>query len=246
MAATTEPLVLAFAAVLLVAPMAAAAPAAGVGLSSQATESPTTDGVAPGEKLSGVVSVQQAELEGEVDERTYGLRVAQANASGAKADVVADQLEDVEQRIDELEQQKQTLQEARENGSMSEGEYRARMSTVAAELSTARRLANASEATASGLPEAVLAEKGIDVAAIRALQERAANLSGPEVAEIAKSIAGGEVGRSMAGAQKPSDVGKQGPDDARNGTDGGPGDQGGGPPDGTDADSPNGSDGDAP
>lgn len=237
-----RPLVLTLAAMLLVAPMAAGAPALGTTLTDTdtPTTTPTEDGsVSPGEKLSGVVSVQAAEIDGEVAERTYEVKVARANSSASKAEVVAETLGDVEERVDELEDRKKTLKEARDNGSISEGKYRAEMSEVAAELSTARRLANASGETAAGLPEDVLAEKGINVTAIRALQDRAANLTGPEVANIARSIAGADVGKSMAGTQKPSDVGKQAP----NGTDGGPPDDTGGPPNGTDGGPPNGTDG---
>lgn len=198
---------------LVVAPVAAAVPSSGPGatFATQETAAQNDSSVAPGEKLSGVVSVQSAEIEGEVAERTYGVRVAQANSNASKAAVVADTVDDVEGRVDELRQRKATLEAARENGSMSEGEYRAKMATVATKLSTARRLANASEDTAQGLPESVLAEKGINVTAIQALQDRAGNLTGPEVAKIARSIAGKDVGTSMAGNGPPDDAGP--PDD---------------------------------
>lgn len=228
--------VLVFVTAMVVAPVAVAAPSGGTGATyaAQATETPTPDdnaSVAPGEKLSGVVGVQGAEISGEVDQRTFGVQVAQANSNSSKADVVGEQLEDVEQRIDELEQRKQTLDEARENGSISEGEYRAKISRVAAELETAKALANASERTAGELPADVLAEKGINVTAIQALTDRAENLSGPEVARIAKSIAGPEVGQSMAGDKRPSEVGEV-PGGAPNGTDAGP-------PNGTEGGAPN-------
>jgi hypothetical protein len=246
-------LVLTLAAMLLVAPMAAAAPTLGTTMTDTATPTatPTESGsVSPGEKLSGVVSVQRAELAGEVAERTYGVTIARANSSGAKAAVVADTVDDVQERVETLERRKETLKEARRNGSISEGKYRAEMAEVAAELSTARRLANASSDTAAGLPEDVLRERGINVTAIQALQDRAANLTGPEVASIARSIAGESVGKSIAGAQKPSEVGKQMPDRVGNRTGGGPpGDTGGAPngsdggPPGDTGGAPNGTDG---
>lgn len=236
----TFAVVLVLVAALVVAPVAAAAPSDGPAATYEAqdTETPTPEAdsnasVQPGERLSGVVSVQQAELEGEVAERTYGVQVAQAATEDAEADVVAEQLADVEQRIESLEQRKQTLEDARENGSLSEGEYRAEIATVAVELATATELANASERTAESLPAALLSEKGINVTAIQTLKNDAENLSGPEVAAIAQSIAGADVGTSMAGAQTPEDVGAQIPDDA-------------GAPDGTDDGAPNGTDQGAP
>lgn len=173
--------------------------------------------VRPGEKMTGAVSVQEAELGGEVDERTYGIAVARANTDDAKADVVAAQLGTVEQRLDELEERTQALEEARENGEITEGRYRAEIARVAVETENAKRLANASERTAGELPADLLAEKGINVTAIRTLKDRAEELSGPEVAEIARSIAGEQVGASIAGEQTPDEVADQIPDDAGQG-----------------------------
>lgn len=255
--------VLVLAAALVVAPVAAAAPSGGPAATfgAQDTETPTPEAdenasVAPGEKLSGAIGVQQTEIEGEVDERTFGVKVAKAGADDSKARIVADQLDDVEQRLDQLEERKQNLKDARENGSISEGQYRAEMARVVAETESARRMVNASEETAQGLPAETLAEKGVDVEAIQTLKDRAGNLSGPEVAKIAQSIAGKDIGKSMAGTQKPGDVGEQlagdrsnesgGPDDtggAPNGTDGGaPDGSNGGAPNGTDDGAPDGSD----
>lgn len=249
--------VLLLVAAFVVAPVAAAAPTGGpvVSYGAQDTESPdrSTDGnatVQPGERLSGVVSVQQAEIEGEVDERTFGVKVARANSNTSKAAVVAEQLASVDRRIAELEERKQHLKEALANGTIGEGEYRAKMAAVAVEIRTTMRLANASERTARGLPATVLAEKGIEVSAIRTLQDRAGNLSGPVVAAIAQSIAGKDVGRSMAGVQMPAAAGERPPGQARNGSDVGPGgaagpgkgDDTGGVP-GGDAGAPNGTDG---
>lgn len=225
--------VLVLVAALVVAPVAAAAPSGGpaatFGAQDDETATPEADenaSVQPGEKLSGAVNVQQAELEGEVDERTYGVKVARANSNESKAQVVAEQLDDVEQRIDELEQRQERLREARENGSISEGEYRAKMAETAAELETAKRLTNASEATAQGLPVDLLVERGIDAESIQTLKDRAGDLSGPEVAEIARSIAGNDVGQSMSGGEKPADVGEHVPGDAGNRSDGAANDTG--------------------
>lgn len=153
--------------------------------------------VAPGERLSGVLGVGEAELETEVDSRTFGLKVAKAASNdSARADVVAEQRQDVEERLDELEQRKETLDRARENGSMSEGAYRARLADLAAETEGAERLANESENASEGLPAEMLEAKGINATAIQTLQDRASELGGPQVAEIARSIAGNAVGKA--------------------------------------------------
>jgi hypothetical protein len=153
-----------------------------------------TNATAPGEQLAGVVGVQEAEIEGEVDERAYGITVAKAATNDSKADVVKAQLDNIEQRLNELDQRKANLTEARDNGNISDGRYRAEMSRLAAETETAKRLTNQSENVSQGLPADLLDAKGINATAIQTLQDRANNLTGPEVADIARSIAGSNVG----------------------------------------------------
>lgn len=187
---------------VLVVGSVAAVPMAG--LAAQTTETPTnetaeTNATAPGEQLAGVVGVQEAEIEGEVDSRAYGIRVAQAASNDSKAAVVGQQLTDVEQRLDELEDRRAELEQARENGSMSEGQYRARVARLAAETRTVERLADQSNETAQSLPAETLEANGVNATAIRTLSERADELSGPEVAEIARSIAGEGFGPDRAG-----------------------------------------------
>lgn len=171
-------------------PMVAAAQSG----SSTATETAVT----PGERLSGVVGVGQAELEGEMERRAYGIEFASAATADAKADVVADRLDRLQQRLEALEQEKRALEDARENDEISEGEYRSRMAELAARTETVKQLAVASEARANSLPEDVLADKDINRTAIQTLRQNAEELAGPEVAEIARSIAGENVGRSVS------------------------------------------------
>lgn len=186
-------------AVLLVVGAVAAVPGTTV-----AQESDDDSSVSPGQQLAGVVAVGEAELEGDVEERAYGIRVAQAASDDAKAEVVNRTLANVSERMNEIEERKDELEAARANGSMSEGEYRARMASVHAQTRSAERLANESNDTAAGLPEDVLRANGVNVTAIRTLQDRASELSGPEVAAIARSIAGNGVGAPMG--QRPDGV----------------------------------------
>lgn len=148
----------------------------------------------PGARLAGVIGVGEAELDGELQSRTFGIRVAQTASDGAKADVVADQLNDSEQRLEELQERRATLQEARENGSMSEGEYRAQIARLHTETRNVQRLTNETNETASGLPAETLEERGINATRIGMLSERASELSGTEVAAIARGIAGENAG----------------------------------------------------
>jgi len=191
-------------AVALVVASMAAVPATGLAASGdQATDAYQTDdgtttnetedgnaSVAPGERLSGVVGVQEAELEGEVYGRAFGLRVARAATNDSKAGVVGEQVQDLKQRLDGLRERKQELNESRANGSVSEGRYRAEVAELAARTKTVKELANRSENASQGLPAELLESKGINATAIQTLKDRASELSGPQVAKIARSIGG--------------------------------------------------------
>jgi len=176
---------------------------------------PTNDSdTPPGARLAGVVAVGDAEAEAAVEDRAFGIRVAQAASDGDRADVVGDRLSDVESRLAALEATHGDLRAARDNGSMSEGEYRARAAKLAAQSQALERAANQSATVASGLPATLLESRGIDVTAIRTLADRADQLGGEEVAAIARSIAGGAVGTHPAGDRTPFDGNVPGPDGA--------------------------------
>lgn len=194
---------------LLAVGVVAAAPAAaafvgdggtgsGVGIASttDAAVSDEDDGneTLPGERLGGVVGVQGSEIDGEVESRAFENRVAADRSDEERADAIAEKLRENEARLDELEDGKADLRERRNDGEISEGEYRARVAKLAAETARIQRTTNRSAAVAAELPAERLEERGIDGESIRALQNRASELSGPEVAEIAQGIAGPNVG----------------------------------------------------
>lgn len=173
-----------------VAPMAAASTLGASGLPLSLAGDAGNDSVPPGARLAGVVGAQGAELEGDVAVRTFNASFAGAGNASGKAAVVAETVEDLSNRLATLRQRKRELDAAYENGSLSRGTYRAQVAQLAARIDALERLANTTSRTAEGLPEEALAERGVNVSAIRRLQNDAANLSGPEVAEIARSIAG--------------------------------------------------------
>jgi hypothetical protein len=184
--------------------------------SSTAGQTASAPAVTPGERLSGVVGVGQAELEGEMERRAYGIEFASAATADAKADVVADRLDRLQQRLEALEQEKRALEDARENDEISDGEYRSRIAELAARTETVKQLADASEARANSLPEDVLADKDINRTAIQTLRQNAEELAGPEVAEIARLIAGENVGQSVSRGP-PADSATPAPDHADDG-----------------------------
>lgn len=162
------------------------------------TDANATDAneTAPGERLSGVVGVGEAELEGDLDQRTFGIQVAQAASQEAQADVVGDRLADVEQRLNDTEERKEALDQQLADGEISQGQYNAEVAKMAAQTETATQLVNKSGQVADQLPADLLEERGVNVEAIQTLTERAHELIGGEVAEIARGIAGDDIGQS--------------------------------------------------
>jgi len=201
------------------------------GLADGHAETQTMNGsTAPGEAFAGAVGVQQADLSGEVDARAFGLRLSNATTNESKAAVLAAEYESLSERQTALERRRAELMAARENGTISEGRYRAEMAQLHARSRAVQRLANRSADTVERLPAAALTAKGVDAAAVRQLRSNAANLTGPETAAIARGIAGRSAGERGGppglGAGERSGPDRGGPDRSGNTTGGGP-DRGG-------------------
>ena len=155
-----------------------------------AQEEPDDEEIAPGEQLSGVVGVQDAEFEGELNDNAFAVALDRAGDNATRASEIATRVNDTETRLAELEERRDRLNAQREAGEISEGEYRARTARLATEVDNAQRQLNRSEAAAAGIDPGTLRENGVNVDAIGTLRRNASELSGGEVSEIARSIAG--------------------------------------------------------
>jgi hypothetical protein len=180
-----------------------------------------TAGLEPGAQLAGVVGVQGAEVESEVGARAFGQRVAAAASNGSKAAIVAGEVNDSRERLETLRDRLAELKDARESGNISEGRYRAETARVAAEIGAVERRLEQSNETASSLPAAVRENSGINTSSIERLRTEARNLSGPEVAAIARSIGGDRSGRGLG-----DNTGPPGRSGNASGSGGPPGDTG--------------------
>ncbi|PHQ43447.1 hypothetical protein Z052_04640 [Halorubrum sp. C191] len=157
-----------------------------------------TGDLSPGERLAGVVGVQGAEIEGEVESRAFEVALRESETNESRAAVVAERLNRTAERLAELEQRQDELRERREAGELSQGAYAARMATTIARIETLSRGLNRSASAAAELPAAVRNETGVDNERLATLRERANELSGPEVAAIARGVAGKDVGGPVA------------------------------------------------
>ncbi|WP_101295034.1 hypothetical protein [Halegenticoccus soli] len=180
-----------------------------------ATAGPTADRstVTPGQQFAGVVGVQKAEVGGEVAERALESRLDRARTDESKAAVVAAEAERLERRLDELAAERERLREARENGSLSEGEYRARMAAAAAEARTLDRRVGGLRVISSDVSDAALEAKGVDGTRLDALGDRAEALDDPESAAIARGIAGEDAGADLDEERRERERGRDGESD---------------------------------
>jgi hypothetical protein len=161
----------------------------------------------PGAAFSGVVGVQKAEVNNEVANRSLNHRLNAAKTDESKASVVASESEQLQNRLAELEAQKEQLKQAYENGSISTGQYQARLAVLAAELRAVERQANQTADVAETLPEEALREKGANVSEVRKIAQQANESGGGAVAEAARNIAGKGVGSGLGNAPNASDRG---------------------------------------
>lgn len=199
----TASLVMAF---VTVVSMAVAAPAAAAGMADVGIQADDEHDVQPGERLSGVVGAQEAEIDGEIESRAHGLAIANAGTNESKADVVAETLEYNGERMADLERHLEELEQRRDAGEMTEGEYHARTAKVAVQLETVERTTDQSARAADDLPAEMLDERGLGADAIDQLRRNASDLRG-DAADVADDIAVDRPGAGGSGAgDAPEDV----------------------------------------
>ena len=182
-------------AVMLVATVAAV-PLVGVAQTSTETATATPTGTtgenttAPGEQFAGVVGVQAAEVNGEIETRRFETRLDRASNATERARVVAETTNGTEERLAELRERRERIEAAHENGSLSDGQYRAQLARLAAEIRTTERMANRSAEVTESLPEGAVEAGGLNRSAVEEVRRNARELGGQKVSEAARDIAG--------------------------------------------------------
>lgn len=216
---------------LFVAVLALALPAVAQDDGASA-ENDSVDNVTVGQSVSGFMQSTEASAQSDVNQGVYEERYEAANES-ERATLVDERTGDLESDLRAAEQRVERLKEQRDE--MNPTAYRAQMSAAAAQLRALQSNANETErhATASG----------VDASRLETLRNRASELSGQEVAQIARSLAGADPAPAnrTGPPENPGQGNGQGPPDDT------PGDSGNGPPedpggDGQDADTGNGTD----
>ncbi|MFB6120163.1 MAG: hypothetical protein ABEJ68_03490 [Halobacteriaceae archaeon] len=185
----TVPVLIVVAAVVAAVVASPLAVAAGVGNGfAQTTDADTPS---PGAQLAGVVGSEGAEIEGNLQERSFSVALSNASSPAAKAAVVASTHGSLSDRLTELRERKASLTARYENGSLSRGEYQARLARLGAQIRSLTQMANQTSDAARDLPAEALEAKGVNVSALTELRQNAANLSGPAVAAAARNLTNG-------------------------------------------------------
>ncbi|WP_455583696.1 hypothetical protein [Haloferax mediterranei] len=176
---------------------------------NNSTESPPANAAAsqtpPGQKLAAVIGVQGSETDGELERRAFETRLSKANSNSSKAAVVAQQVETVRGRLTDLQQRKARLDARRENGTIPEGQYRVKMTRTVADIERTKSMLNRTSDAASSVPAEALRERGVDTADLDRLRTRASELTGPEVAEMARGLTGDNPGKGLERARSGDD-----------------------------------------
>ena len=168
----------------------------------ESDENATEADFRPGERLSGVIGVQNAEISGEVDARSFEVAIDRATTDEERAAVVAERLSRTEARASDIAQRQQTLRERRNAGELSHGAYAARMAETAARAESVAHESNRSADVARELPAAVRTANGLDEDRLETVQNQARELRGPEAAAIARDVGGPTIGGPMAGDRR--------------------------------------------
>lgn len=180
---------------------------------TQPTTTANETNVSPGAHLSGMVGVQQVELDGEVDRRSFDRAFQARGSNESRARLIARNADSLEERLNELQVAREQLEAAVANDSISQGQYQSRAATLSARIGVLERQINQTSEAGRTIPPAVREQHGVNVTRLGHLQRAAGNLTGPEMAAIARTIAGPAhgAGPGMRGPPENVGAGPQGP-----------------------------------
>jgi len=194
------------------------------------------DGPSVGAQLSSFVQASSADADGSVERGMWGAKFNDTNGSERDA-LVGNRVATLERRQERLRDRMRDLETAHENGTLPEPAYLARASSVAERIDALEAAIDQTERAAG--------RAGVDAERLGRLRTEARNMTGREVARVARNVtavsppglADGPAGPPAdveRGPGSPDDVGPPGADESA----GGPGRSGDGganetgPPDG--------------
>jgi hypothetical protein len=176
---------------------------------TDATGTPTPT-VAPGARFAGAIGAHREHHANEMSEETVEVRLSQSGSELARAEVVADVYDAKRDRLDELAERGRELRRARDNGTISESEYRARRAVLDADLRSIERVATRIGVAAEGLSPGVLLEVNVALVSIQELETGARDRQSGELGRIAPSFASDGGNATDTGATTTPEGGRDG------------------------------------
>lgn len=184
----------------------------------------------PNASVSTFMQASTADAENTIDAEMFAAKY-NGSDNESRETLVLERTGELDERVERLEAEREALREQQDD--LHPGEYRARMTQLTVEIRALEREIDRTERRAN--------ETGVDTDRLDELRDNAANLSGPEVAEIARGLAGVDEppgrgppdgtpgnGNGPPGAENGTPGNGNGPPGTENGTPG----NGNGPPDG--------------
>ncbi|GAA0226351.1 hypothetical protein ACFFQF_10935 [Haladaptatus pallidirubidus] len=146
----------------------------------QTEQNATSSNSTLGAEISSFMQVSTSQAQGTVDTGLWVARFNQTENRSARRALVRHHVEDMQTELDALQERKQSLVEARNNGDISQLEYQSRMSELIGDIRSLEHGINATKPRAETV--------GTRVNRLQQLDNQANNVSGPEVAEVARSL----------------------------------------------------------
>ncbi|UWG47651.1 putative component of type IV pili like system [Halanaeroarchaeum sp. HSR-CO] len=166
------------------------------------TSDPTTEtdgesagNIAPGARLAGVIGAQQAEHAATVESKTFEKSFDTAASNESKATVVARSSERIQDRLQTLETETETLEAAYRNDTISDDTYQGKMTSLTARIQSLEHLANRTTVKSRTLPPAALEARGLNRSDLTELENRTRNATSPRAADIAAHVVGPRAGQ---------------------------------------------------
>lgn len=157
-----------------------------------------------GSQISAFMQASAGEAGTSVRSGMWNARYERANGS-ARTAVVEARIASLQDRLAALQREKAELLAAKRNGTVNASVFRARMSNIVGQLAAVNRSIEEAGTQAQAT--------GADMSLVDELRANASEMTGPQVAAVARTIAGGPPAGLPAQAANGSDRGGGGPPD---------------------------------
>jgi hypothetical protein len=155
----------------------------------------TDDGAGIG--FTGIVGAQEAEVREAYDSRSFEERLAEATDDESRATTIATERERLRTRLDALEAQRAVLEEIDDGDDDDDREYRTRVTGFVAQSLILEQRLDQVEAATEPLSPPVREQFDLTDRTFGVLRDRVTALTTPEMIDIARGVAGDDVGDDL-------------------------------------------------